>query len=48
MDKPFEEHSRKNTTNTTLDEQNETEHTTEKKQMLVFPYQGKKGDLSNQ
>ena len=43
MDKPFEEHSRKNTTNTTLDEQNETEHTTEKKHVLVFPYQGKKG-----
>ena len=45
LDKAFEEHSRKNATNTTLDEQNETEHTTEKKHMLVLPYQGKKGDF---
>ena len=27
LDKAFEEHSRKNAANTTLDEQNETEHT---------------------
>ena len=40
----FEEHSCKNATNTTLDEQNETENTTEKKHMLVLPYRGKKGD----
>ena len=44
-DKAFEEHSRKNATNTTLDEQNETEHTTEKKHMIVPPYQSKKGDF---
>ena len=35
MDKVFEKHSRKNATNTTLNEQNETEHTTEKKHMEV-------------
>ena len=45
LDKAFEEHCHKNTTNTTLDEQNETEHTTEIKHMLVFPYQSKKGDF---
>ena len=39
LDKPSEEHSCKNATNTTLDEQNETEH------MLVLPYQGKQGDF---
>ena len=30
---------------TTLDEQNETEYTAEKKHMLVLPYQGKKEDF---
>ena len=45
LNKDFEEHSRENATNTTFDEQNETEHTTEKKYMLVLPYQGKKGDF---
>ena len=44
LDEAFEEHSRKNATNTTLDEQNETENTTEKKHMLVLSYRGKKGD----
>ena len=46
MDKASEEHNRKNATNTTLDEQNETEYTTEKKHMLVVPYQGKKVDFN--
>ena len=45
LDKAFEEHNHKNAFNTTLDEQNETEHTTEKKHLLVLPYQGKKGDF---
>ena len=45
LDKVFEEHSRKKATNTTLDEQNETEYTTEKKHMLVLPYQGKRRDF---
>ena len=49
LDKAFEEHNRKNATNTTLDEQNETEHITKKKLILVLHYQGKKGTLfSNQ
>ena len=46
LDKALEEHSRKNATNTILDEQNQTEHTTEKKHMLVLPYQGKKADFT--
>ena len=33
----------KSAINTTLNEQKETEHTTEKKHVLVLPYQGKKG-----
>ena len=45
LDKAFEEHSHKNAIYTTLDEQNEAEHTTEKKHMLVLSYQGKKGDF---
>ena len=45
LDKVFEEHSRKKATNTTLDEQNETEYTTEKKHTLVLPYKGKKRDF---
>ena len=45
LDKAFEEHSHKNVIYTTLDEQNEAEHTTGKKHMLVLPYQGKKGDF---
>ena len=45
LNKAFEEHNRKNATSTTLDEQNETEYTTEKKHMLVLPYQGKKEDF---
>ena len=45
LDKVFEERSWKNATNTTLHEQNETKHTTEKKHMLVLPYQVRKGDF---
>ena len=45
LDKAFEQKSRENATNTTLDEQNETEHPSEKKHMLVLPYQGEKGDF---
>ena len=45
LDKAFKEHNRKNATNTTLDEQNKTEHTTEKKHVLILPYQGKKRRL---
>ena len=44
-DKAFKEDNHKNATNTTLDEQNKTEHATEKKHVLVLPYQGKKGDF---
>ena len=36
LDKAFEEHNHKNAIYTTLDEQNEVEHTTEKKHMLVL------------
>ena len=43
LDKAFQEHSRKNGTNATLDEQSETERTAEKKHLLVLPYEGKKG-----
>ena len=35
----------KKATNTTLDQQNETEYTTEKKHTLVLPYKGKKRDF---
>ena len=45
LDRAFEEHSQKNVIYTTLDEQNEAEHTTEKKHVLVLPYQGKKGNF---
>ena len=45
LDKAFEEHSRKKATNTTLDQQNETEYKTEKKHLLILPYQGKSGDV---
>ena len=45
LHKDFEEYSRKNATNTTLDRQNEKKHTTEKKHMLVLPCQSKKGDF---
>ena len=45
LDKAFEEHSHENAINTTLDKQNGTEHATEKKHMLVLPYQGKSVDF---
>ena len=45
LDKAFEEHSRKNASNTTFDEQNETEHITETKHMLLLLYHGQKGDF---
>ena len=45
LNKAFEEHSCKNATNTTLDEQNETEHTTEKKHILALSHQGQTGDF---
>ena len=45
LDKAFEDHSRKNATNPTLDEQNATEHITEMKNMLVLAFQGKKADF---
>ena len=48
LDKAFEEHSHKNAIYATLDEQNEAEHTTEKKHMLVLPYQSKKRRLDYQ
>ena len=45
MDKAFEENNGKIATNTTLDEQNETEHANRKKHLLVLLYQGKKGNF---
>ena len=43
LDKAFEEHNRKNATNATLDEQNETEHTTEKRTNISTSLSRKKG-----
>ena len=42
LDKAFEEHNHKNTVYTTLDKENEAEHTTEKKHMLVLSSRCKK------
>ena len=45
LKKIFEKLSQENAINTILDEQNETECTTEKKHMLLLPFQGQKEDF---
>ena len=42
LDKAFEKHNHKNAVYTILNEQNEPEHTIERKYMLGLSYQGKK------